>query len=241
VSARLSDGTPWTAQGEEKREAVRRMFAQIAPTYDRMNGLMSLRLHRRWRRFAVASLGLSPGSTVLDVCCGTGDFLVPLRKAVGPKGRVFAGDFCLPMLELARDKDDRASLALADAGGLPYADESFDGVTVGWGIRNVPDVDRVHREIFRVLRPGGVFVSLDMARPRGRVLGAASAWAFNRIVPALGRWIGQAEAYRYLPESTQRFMTREELAESMAWAGFADVAWRDLFFGNVCLHRGKKT
>jgi demethylmenaquinone methyltransferase/2-methoxy-6-polyprenyl-1,4-benzoquinol methylase len=240
VSARLTDRTPWTAQGEEKREAVRRMFAQIAPSYDRMNGLMSLRLHRRWRQIAVDSLGLPAGATVLDLCCGTGDFLVPLRRAVGPQGRVFAGDFCLPMLDRAREKDDSAALALADAGQLPYASDTFDAVTVGWGIRNVPDVDRVHGEIARVLRSGGTFVSLDMARPRNRLFGSASEWVFHRLVPLLGQWMGHAEAYRYLPESTRRFMTREELAESMTRAGFAEVAWRDLFFGNVCLHRGRK-
>lgn len=240
VTARLSDRTPWNAQGEEKREAVRRMFAQIAPTYDRMNGLMSLRLHRRWRRIAVASLTLQPGSTVLDLCCGTGDFLMPLRHAIGPEGRLVGSDFCLPMLDLARSKDTRATLTLADACALPYREGSFDGVTVGWGIRNVTDVDAVHRQILRVLKPGGTFVSLDMARPRARLLGATSEWVFQRVVPFLGRWIGQAEAYRYLPESTRRFMTRQELAESMTDAGFVDVGWRDLFFGNICLHRGRK-
>jgi demethylmenaquinone methyltransferase/2-methoxy-6-polyprenyl-1,4-benzoquinol methylase len=215
------------------------MFADIAPSYDLLNSMMCLRLHRRWRALAVSRLQLQPGQSALDVCCGTGDFLIPLRRAVGPGGLLVGSDFCLPMLDLARKKDP-APLSLGDACCLPFADSTFDAITVGWGIRNVPDIDRAHREAFRVLKPGGRFVSLDMARPRGRLIRSLSEWTFRTITPRLGALFGKTSAYRYLPESTQRFMSREELKTSMESAGLTNVNWRDLFFGNICIHEGQK-
>ena len=163
----------WNTEGEKKRAAVQGMFAQIAPRYDLLNSLMSLSLHHRWRDYAVSKLALKHGDSALDVCCGTGDFMLPLNKAVGEQGKVFGLDFCLPMLQVAREKN-LPSLALADACQLPVRDGTLNGVSVGWGIRNVPDIDAAHREIARVLRPGGRFVSLDMAQPRYAFLKALS-------------------------------------------------------------------
>lgn len=230
----------WTVQGDRKRTAVREMFAQIAPTYDRVNGLVSLSLHHRWRAFAVRCLQLKPGDQVLDVCCGTGDFLRPLRKAVGPTGRLVGIDFCGPMLDLAQTKRLADQLALGDAGSLPVASQRFDGVTVGWGIRNVPDIDAAHREAARVLKPGGRFVSIDCALPRNPILRRVAWWTMRRIVPGIGTLFGKTEAYTYLPESTARFWSREQLTESMERAGFRDVRTRDLFLGTVCVHWGEK-
>ncbi|MCW5942680.1 MAG: ubiquinone/menaquinone biosynthesis methyltransferase [Fimbriimonadaceae bacterium] len=232
--------SPWNAQGEQKRAAVRAMFAEIANRYDFMNGLMSLSLHRRWRRAAVAELRLAPGSVALDVCCGTGDFFAPLREKVDASGRVFGLDFCLPMLERATAKPGGDGLGLADACRLPIRAGSVDAVTVGWGIRNVPDVDGAHREIVRVLRKGGRFVSVDMALPRNRVVRALSRFVGQTLLPRLGALFGMRTAYTYLPESTERFASREALAESMRRAGLVDVHFRDLFFGNICLHAGSK-
>lgn len=232
--------TPWQAQGDEKRNAVQRMFGEIAPTYDLLNSVMSLRLHHRWRRFAVQQMQLKPGAKVLDVCCGTGDFMLPLRAAVGAQGVVAGVDFCLPMLAVAVQKQAPGPVALGDACRLPVASASLDGASVGWGIRNVPDIDAAHREIARVLKPGGRFVSLDMARPRVAPMRWVSDLLFRKGVPLMGRLVGRAEAYTYLPESTQRFLGREELAESMRDAGFADVGCKDLFFGNLCVHWGTK-
>lgn len=216
------------------------MFAEIAPTYDLLNSLISFRLHHRWRAFAVRKLNLKPGDSALDVCCGTGDFMRPLKKAVGEAGRVYGVDFCLPMLEVAQRKAVPGSVGLGDACALPVQSAMLNGVSVGWGIRNVPDIDQAHRELNRVLKPGCRFVSLDMSVPRNRVVRWFSTFAFSHLVPWLGSLFGKTQAYTYLPKSTQRFMTREELRESMEKAGFVDVHDKDLFFGNVCVHWGTK-
>jgi len=236
----MADQAIWKTEGEQKRTQVQGMFAEIAPTYDAMNSVMSFRLHHRWRAAAVAKLELQPGDRALDVCCGTGDFLLPLRRAVGPSGFVAGTDFCLPMLAVVPRKVQYPAVALGDACRLPYASAAFDGVTVGWGIRNVPDIDAAHREIARVLRPGGRFVSLDMALPRNPLLRALSGFAFHTVVPLLGSLLGKTKAYTYLPKSTERFASREELAQSMRQAGFRDVGFRDFLFGNICLHWGTK-
>lgn len=231
---------PWLAEGAEKREFVRGMFADVAPSYDLVNSLMCFRLHHRWRSLAVAGLELGQGDSALDVCCGTGDFLVPLRRAVGSSGAVCGIDFCEPMLALARAKDARAVLGLGDAGCLPVASSSVDAVTIGWGLRNVPDVDQALREAARVLKPGGRLVTLDMARPSSRFVGGVSEAVFHRVVPFLGRLFGKTQAYTYLPKSTLAFLTREEMMAAMERAGFTQVRWKDAFFGNVCMHWGVK-
>lgn len=230
----------WMTSGEAKRSAVRSMFAAIAPNYDRMNDLMSFFLHRKWRAFAVGMLNLQEGATVLDLCSGTGDFLVPLRKAVGQTGELIALDFCSEMLDRAKSKDKCAQLSLGDACRLPIANESVDAVTVGWGIRNVADIDEAHREIARAIRPGGAFVSLDMAIPQNPVVRATSRVFSKWVLPALGRVFGNKSAYTYLPESAERFLSREELARSMEQAGFASVRFKNLLFGNICIHIGVK-
>lgn len=233
-------GTPWKAEGAEKRRLVREMFAEIAPVYDRLNGWMSLRRHHRWRALAAESLHLKPGDAVLDLCCGTGDFFAPIRQRIGETGAIVGIDFCPPMLELARSKPGSAHLAAGDACRLPVLGDSFESVSVGWGIRNVPDIDLAHREIYRVLKSGGRFVSLDMAVPRNPVARYFSRLVGEKALPWLGRRFGNQRAYTYLPASTQRFAGREELAESMRRAGFCDVGYRDFFFGNLCLHWGRK-
>ena len=230
----------WKAEGEQKRTAVRQMFADIAPTYDLCNSLMSFRLHGRWRTYAVSKLNLKPGDQVADICCGTADFFAPLRKGIGPTGTLLGVDFCLPMLELGATKDGKATRAVGDACRLPLQSASVNAASVGWGIRNVPDIDAAHREIFRVLKPGGRFVSLDMARPENGLVRGVSNFMTLKMLPRLGAMFGKREAYTYLPQSTQRFKTREELKQSMEAAGFKDVQYQDLFFGNICLHWGVK-
>lgn len=233
-------GAVWERQGAEKREPIRELFARIAPNYDKLNGLLSLNLHHRWRAFAVRQLQLKPGDSALDLCCGTGDFFRPLRAAIGD-GRLIGLDFCQPMLEIARRKHQgNGGLLLADACRLPIASSSMDGVTIGWGLRNVVDVDQVHREAARVLKSGARFVSLDMARPTNRFVRAASSAIFRRLAPAVGALVGLREDYTYLPESSVLFRSRDQLKESMLAAGFQQIKHRDLMLGNLCIMWGVK-
>jgi demethylmenaquinone methyltransferase/2-methoxy-6-polyprenyl-1,4-benzoquinol methylase len=158
---------------------------------------------------------------------------------VGKAGLVVGLDFCLPMLERAKAKL-KERLSLGDACNLPVAGEQFDAVSVGWGIRNVPDIDAAHRELARVLKPGGRFVSLDMAVPTNNFVRRASQVVTNTVVPKVGAVFGKTSAYTYLPKSTQSFSTREQLAASMQRAGLIDVRHKDLLFGNVCIHYAQK-
>jgi demethylmenaquinone methyltransferase/2-methoxy-6-polyprenyl-1,4-benzoquinol methylase len=236
---RTAEEAPWEATGQAKRETVRRMFSEIADTYDRLNGILSLRGHHRWRTLAVQALDLKPSDKALDVCSGTGDFALALQKAISDKGLVVGIDFCGPMLDIAAQKGLK-NLGMGDACNLPIQDEVFDAVTVGWGIRNVPDIDQAHREIARVLKPGGRFVSLDMARPRNAFIGTVSRMLFRLGSPLLGTIFSKKSAYQYLPLSTERFWSREELADSMARVGFVRVRTKDFMFGNICMHWGVK-
>lgn len=230
----------WETQGEEKRIAVQGLFSRIAKHYDFVNHVLSLNRDRKWRLFAVTKLDLKPGDSGLDVCCGTGDFLPPLRRAVGSQGRLVGIDFCSAMLQHASAKDESSLLVLGDACQLPFASHSFDGVSVGWGIRNVPDIQQVHAEIFRVLRPGGKFVSLDCAEPRNAVIRKVTGVGRTLLTKALGASFKSVQEYDYLNESSKRFKTRDELVEIMRQTGFTDVNFQDLMFGNICIHWGTK-
>jgi len=163
---------------------------------------------------------------------------MPLRNAVGDGGRIIGIDFCVPMLEIAQDKKVRMSLGLGDACAIPLVSRAFDAVTVGWGLRNVADLDSALREIHRLLKPGGRFVSIDMAKPRNGFVRFASAGTFSTLVPAFGALFGNRDAYKYLPKSTDRFASREEQVEAMRRAGFNEVTYKDMFLGNICIHRG---
>ncbi|MFQ3588475.1 MAG: ubiquinone/menaquinone biosynthesis methyltransferase [Fimbriimonadaceae bacterium] len=230
----------WDTAGEEKRAAVQGMFAEIAPVYDRLNSVMTVRRHRSWRRLAVQKLQLKLGDSALDVCCGTGDFMAPLRAAVGPQGRIVGVDFCRPMLAIARQKLAEPALLVGDAGRLPVATAVFDGATVGWGLRNVPDLDLALAEIARCLKPGARLVCLDTQTPRQPVVRWASRLVSHGLLPRMGAVLGAREAYTYLPKSTERFVSREGLAEAFSRAGFAEVGYRDLMLGNVCMHWGTR-
>lgn len=149
-------------------------------------------------------------------------------------------DFCLPMLERARKKRVPMSLLAGDACCLPLRSESFDAITIGWGLRNVSDLPAALAECHRVLSPRGRMVSLDTAVPRSGFLRSISGVACQRLAPILGSLVGKRQAYHYLPQSTLRFASREELAEAMKAAGFRNIRWRDMFFGNICIHYGEK-
>ena len=217
------------------------MFSEIAPTYDLLNDVICARLHYRWREMAVNGLRLKPGARVLDVCSGTGEFVRSIRKLLGANATVVGVDFALPMLEHAEEKPEaQAHYVLGDALKLPVAEGQFDGVTVGWGIRNVADIDAAHAELFRVLKRGGRFASIDMAVPESKLIRAASNTLFRIFVPLAGRLLGKGRAYSYLHRSVGEFWDRNQLTRSMERAGFGEVAHWNLLMGNVCIFEGVK-
>jgi demethylmenaquinone methyltransferase/2-methoxy-6-polyprenyl-1,4-benzoquinol methylase len=211
--------------------AVEAMFDRISPVYDPMNRLMTAGLDRRWRRLAVQAV-VRPGDSVLDACCGTGDLALEAERA---GGRVTGLDFSERMLERARRKSATVEWVRGDVLELPFADSSFDAATVGFGIRNVEDLEAGLRELARVLRPGGRFACLEITRPRGATRPFFTLW-FDKLVPLAGRVLPGGEAYTYLPASVRRFPGPEELGEAMRGAGFAEIGWRLLGGGIVALH-----
>jgi demethylmenaquinone methyltransferase/2-methoxy-6-polyprenyl-1,4-benzoquinol methylase len=219
-------------------ERVRDMFDRISPSYDRMNLLISMGRDGGWRRLGVRASGAQPGDAALDVCCGTGDFAVELRRAVGPSGRVVGLDFSPQMLEMARRKSSAVEWLQGDALALPFAEGEFAAACVGFGVRNLSDHRRGFSEMARVVRPGGRVVCLEMSTPPAPIRPFSQLWT-DRGVPVLGRIVAHdLEAYRYLPDSVHRFPAAPELAEIMRDAGLVDVGYRRLMMGVVALHVG---
>lgn len=222
---------------------VNRMFDRVAGRYDALNSLMSAGLHHRWRERAAAQTELGPGDAALDVCCGTGDLALELAKLVSPGGRVVGCDFSEPMLDLAREKTsgrgvEGVRFEWADALELPYDGERFDAVTVGFGARNLADLDRGLREMARVLKPGGRAVILEITQPTRPPLSLFYSLWFDRIVPRLGALSSDPEAYSYLPESVRSFPSPRGLAEKMDDAGFKRIRYTVLAGGIIAIHSG---
>jgi demethylmenaquinone methyltransferase / 2-methoxy-6-polyprenyl-1,4-benzoquinol methylase len=210
------------------------MFDRIAPAYDAMNRVMTVGLDLRWRRIAAEAV-VRPGDRVLDACCGTGDLAVACARV----GGVVTGlDFAPRMLERARRKLPSATWVEGDMLALPFGDASFEASTVGFGVRNVADLDGGLRELRRVLVPGGRVAVLEITQPRGLLAPFYRVW-FDKIVPMLGTVLKGGAAYSYLPASVRRFPGPDELAELMRAAGFVDVAYRTFGGGIVALHTGK--
>jgi demethylmenaquinone methyltransferase/2-methoxy-6-polyprenyl-1,4-benzoquinol methylase len=212
------------------------MFDRIAPVYDAMNRAMTVGLDRRWRRLTAESV-VRPGDRVLDACCGTGDLALADRAAGGD---VVGVDFSERMLESARRKAPAAEWVQADAMDLPFDDAAFDAVTVGFGIRNLPDLEAGLRELARVTRPGGKLGCLEITRPKGLLRPFFRLW-FDGLVPLAGKVLPGGAAYSYLPASVRRFPGPEDLAAVARAAGWEDVSWRLLGGGIVALHVGTKT
>jgi demethylmenaquinone methyltransferase/2-methoxy-6-polyprenyl-1,4-benzoquinol methylase len=210
------------------------MFDRIAPVYDVMNRAMTAGLDGRWRR-QTAEAVVRPGDRVLDAACGTGDLAVADRNA-GARS-VVGVDFSPRMLDRARRKEPGIEWLQGDLLELPFESSSFDAATVGFGIRNVSELERGLSELRRVLRPGGRLALLEITRPRGLTRPFFTLW-FDRLVPLAGRVLPGGGAYAYLPASVRRFPRAEELAETMRAAGFADVRFRLLAGSIVALHTG---
>lgn len=229
--------------GREKRSYVRAMFTAIAPRYDFLNHLLSLNVDKRWRRQAVARLNWErkPEGRYLDLCAGTLDLAATLGAQEGFTGEVIGADFVLPMLSLGRGKSARVRPVNADALELPFPDSSFDGATVGFGIRNVADLDAGLVEAARVLAPGARFVILEFTTPPTQPMRGAYFFYFRRILPLIGRLVSRhSDAYDYLPESVLSFPEPEALAARMREHGFREVGYTLLFGGICAIHAGTK-
>jgi demethylmenaquinone methyltransferase / 2-methoxy-6-polyprenyl-1,4-benzoquinol methylase len=222
-----------TQAGTLPAEGVRAMFDRIAPVYDAMNRVMTAGLDRRWRAETAAAV-VRPGDRVLDSCCGTGDLAVACMRA---GGKVTGLDFSDRMLARARKKSSAVEWVQGDALELPFDDGLFDAATVGFGVRNLADVEGGLAELQRVLRPGGRVGVLEITEPRGQLAPFYRVW-FDRVVPALGKVLPGGDAYTYLPASVRRFPGPEDLATLMRSAGFGEVRYRLFAGGIVALHTG---
>jgi demethylmenaquinone methyltransferase/2-methoxy-6-polyprenyl-1,4-benzoquinol methylase len=231
----------------DKAGRVRAVFSSVSGKYDLMNDLMSLGIHRLWKRFALSLTGLQPGQTALDVAGGTGDLALGMLRQVGKDGRVVLSDINPSMLERGRDRLLDAGMVgnveclVADAERLPFDAASFDCVMIGFGLRNVTDKAAALGSMFRVLKPGGQLLVLEFSTPVAPALKPAyDAYSF-KVLPLLGRWVAKDEAsYRYLAESIRMHPDQETLLGMLRSAGFEQARYHNLSGGIVALHRGYK-
>lgn len=225
---------------------VHGLFEKIAPQYDFMNDVISFRRHKAWRKFTMKKMNVQPGQTALDVCCGTCDWTVTLAEASGT-GNIIGLDFSQNMLDLGAAKvdklnlQDNITLVQGNAMSLPFADNSFDYCTIGFGLRNVPDFLQVLKEMRRVVKPGGMVVCLEVSKPTWQPFKAMYNLYFERILPVMAKLIAKRfEEYKWLPESLKLFPGRAELARLFEEAGLQKVEAYPLTGGVAALHMGTK-
>ncbi|HBX24658.1 MAG TPA: demethylmenaquinone methyltransferase [Desulfotomaculum sp.] len=232
------------AQSKEKR--VHEVFESISDKYDFMNSVISFRQHIAWRKDTMRRMDVKPGQTALDVCCGTGDWAIAMAETVGTKGRVYGLDFSRNMLNIAAAKVKELNLGQVElvhgnAMELPFADDTFDHVTIGFGLRNVPDYLQVLREMKRVAKPGGKVVCLETSQPTIPVFRQFYYAYFRYIMPVLGKMLARSyKEYSWLQESASDFPGRRELAEMFCTAGLVDVQVRSYTGGVAAMHMGSK-
>ncbi|KIL34837.1 ubiquinone biosynthesis methyltransferase UbiE [Cohnella kolymensis] len=232
--------------GESKQQHVHAVFESIAPKYDMMNDVLSFRRHKAWRRFTMRKMDVQPGQSSLDLCCGTCDWTIALAKASG-RGNTVGLDFSQNMLNIGQAKidklgmSDQITLVQGNAMELPFADNSFDYVTIGFGLRNVPDIVQVLREMKRVVKPGGKIVCLELSKPTWQPFKGLYYFYFEKLLPLLGKWlVKKYEQYRWLPESLAAFPDLQALAELFRNVGMRNVKAYPLTGGIAALHIGTK-
>jgi demethylmenaquinone methyltransferase/2-methoxy-6-polyprenyl-1,4-benzoquinol methylase len=232
---------------DAKAQRVRHHFESVARYYDLMNTLLSFGIHYLWKRTAVATLALQPGDHVLDVCGGTGDLAILAARAVGPAGRVAIYDINRPMILAGIPKFTHTALApritaiQGDAEHLAITANRFDAVMVGFGIRNVTDMPRGFREMYRILKPGGKMMCLEFSKPRATLFRRLYDLYSFYVMPWLGEiLVGNRAAYTHLPETIRMFPLPDELARILTDIGFRDVAYRRLTNGIAVIHVGVK-
>ncbi|MGQ4878434.1 bifunctional demethylmenaquinone methyltransferase/2-methoxy-6-polyprenyl-1,4-benzoquinol methylase UbiE [Billgrantia sp. LNSP4103-1] len=232
---------------EEKASRVADVFHSVAARYDVMNDLMSMGIHRLWKRLTIERSGVRPGHSVLDIAGGTGDLTLKFSRMVGPRGRVVLADINESMLRVGRDKlldngvGGNVEYVQANAECLPFPDNSFDCITIAFGLRNVTDKDAALRSMARVLKPGGRLLVLEFSKPRNPMLTRAYDEYSFRLLPVMGQMVaGDADSYRYLAESIRVHPDQETLKVMMEAAGLERVEYTNLTGGIVALHRGIK-
>jgi demethylmenaquinone methyltransferase / 2-methoxy-6-polyprenyl-1,4-benzoquinol methylase len=240
----VTPGAP--APGQPTADRVQGIFSRVAGRYDLLNILLSFGLDRLWRRSTVRMAGLTPESAALDLCAGTGDLTLALAT-LGHPASVTGTDFVPEMLQVAERKLQRydgtatVTFSVADAQDLPFGDGLFDVVTVGFGVRNLPDRAANFREVLRVLKPGGRYLILEFSTPPNAVWRALYRFYNRTVVPLIGGIVsGDRASYQYLNDSILRFPDQEHLASELRAAGFTDVSWRNLTGGIVAVHRSVK-
>lgn len=238
--------TPYAGDTRRKGEQVREMFDSIAPAYDFMNRAMTLGIDRLWRRRVVKMVARAKAGDILDIASGTGDLAIALGRAM-PQARVTGVDLSEGMIAIGRDKvaraglDARVTLGVADCLSLPFADASFDAVTVAFGVRNFQDLLAGYREMQRVLRPGGLLVVLELSTPESKYVRPFYNFYTGHVIPAAGRLVSHdSNAYRYLPDSIRAVAQGHDMCELIARAGFAKPSFRTLTFGVATIYSATK-
>jgi demethylmenaquinone methyltransferase/2-methoxy-6-polyprenyl-1,4-benzoquinol methylase len=235
-----------TTNTKSKEEFVHSVFESIAPKYDLMNNILSFRRHKAWRKFTMNKMAVKPGETAIDLCCGTCDWTISLAKASG-SGQMIGLDFSQNMLDYGAVKIDelglnkQITLIRGNAMSLPYDDHSFDYATIGFALRNVPDLEQVIREMQRVVKPGGMVVSLELSKPTWQPFKSIYYFYFQSVLPVLGKLIAKRyEQYKWLPESLVNFPDHKQLAAIFVKLGLQQVKAYPLTGGIAALHIGIK-
>lgn len=230
-----------------KEEKVHYIFSKIAKRYDLMNSLLSFWQHKFWRVKTMKRMNVRSGQCAIDVCTGTGDWAISLAKKTGPQGKVVGVDFCVPMLEEGVRKTENLGMSEqidmihGNAMALPFADNTFDYATIGFALRNVPDVEHVIEEMMRVVKPGGMVVSLELSKPEGSFFRRIYYFYFEKVLPKIGAIAARDDvSYSWLPESLRAFPDRKALASIFEKVGLVKVEAKPLNFGIAAMHIGHK-